>query len=196
MVLCDYSRRLVKAISHAYIYLLPNRTKSDHALRKDINTMGGLPSITEIPWGPYFDREDFRKIITDMKQQEEYVNAPLVPVYEVLIHSFIHPKDSSNPASISTGVLTGGDPLWAFTVGEQYGHGELYYFVYDTKVIDHREDRTWVVEHKDIVLVKAQIAVEGYKPELKDMLRSAIRIFGGYTKFTPAMIHHACILLN
>lgn len=76
-------------------------------------------------------------------------------------------------------------------MGEAYGHGELYYFVYDTKVIDHREDGTWVVEHKDIVLVKAQIAVDGYKPELKDMLKSAIRVFGGYTKFTPGMIHRA-----
>src|SRR5438552_1557236 len=151
-----------------------------------------MGSGSSIPWGPYFERKDFKDIIDDMKEQEEYIKTPLTPVHEVLIHTFIHPKDPSNPASITTGVLTGGEPLWAFTVGEQYGHGELYYYVYDTKVIDHREDGTWVVEHANVVLVKAQIAVEGYKPELKDMLRSSMRVFGGYTKFTPGMIHRAC----
>jgi hypothetical protein len=142
-------------------------------------------------FGPQFDRKEFDVLIKDMKKQDEYVNSPFLPVHEVLIHSFIHPKDSSNPASISTGVLTGGEPLWAFTIGEGYGHGELYYFVYDTKVVDHRPDGTWVVEFLDLKLAKAQIAVDGYKPDLKKMLDSSIKLFGGYTKFTSGMVHRA-----
>jgi hypothetical protein len=138
---------------------------------------------------PIFNRKEFKDLINDMKAQDEYKDSPLLPVHEVLLHSFIHPKDTSNPASISTGLLTGGEPLWGFTVGEGHGHGELYYFVFDTKVIDHRADGTWVVELLDLKLAKAQIAADGYKPDLKKMLESSIRIFGGYTKFTSGMIH-------
>jgi hypothetical protein len=145
--------------------------------------------------GPVYEDQELEKLVNNMRKEDEYVNARFRPVQEVLIHSFIHPKDSSNPNSISSGVLTGGDPLWAFTVDEEFGHGELYYYVYDTKVIEYRVDGTWVVEHTDLVLVKAQIGVDGYIPKLNDLLDSAIRVFGGYTKFTPAMIHRVCMFL-
>jgi hypothetical protein len=150
--------------------------------------MGNLPS------GPYFERKEFKELIDDMKKQEEYIKAPIRAVHELVVHSFIYPKNSSNPASISTGVLTGGDPLWAFKVDDGSGYGNLYYYVYNTKVIEHREDGTWVVEHKDLVLAKAQIAVQGYTPDLKNMVDSAAKFFAGYTKFTYGMIHHACII--
>lgn len=149
--------------------------------------MGNLPS------GPAFERKEFEHLISDMKRREEYITSPFRPVHEVLIHSFLHPKDSSNPLSISSGVLTGGSPLWGFWVDDGTGHGDLYYYVYDTRIIEHREDGTWVVEHKDLTLAKAQLAVKGYIPDLKRMVDSAIKFFGGYTKFTPAMIHRACI---
>jgi hypothetical protein len=139
--------------------------------------------------GPQFNRKELVVLLDDIRAQEEYKNSPFLPVYEVLIHSFIHPKDPSNPASISTGLLTGGEPLWGFTIGEGYGHGELYYFVYDTKVVDHRPDGTWVVEFLDLKLAKAQIAVQGYKPDLTKMLDSSTKIFGGYTKFNSGMVH-------
>ena len=148
--------------------------------------MGNLPS------GPYFERKEFQAMIEDMKKQEEYITSPLRAVHEVIVHSFIHPKDPTNPSSISTGVLTGGDPLWAFTVDDGTGYGDLYYYVFDTKVIEHREDGIWVVEHKDLVLAKAQLGVSGYTPNLKNMYDSAAKFFGGYTKFTPGMIHRAC----
>jgi len=147
----------------------------------------------QVPSGPYFERKEFQDMIDDMKKQEEYINSPLRPVHELVVHSFIHPKDTSNPVSISTGVLTGGDPLWAFTIDDGTGYGDLYYYVYDTKVIEHREDGTWVVEHKDFVLVKAQIGVQGYCPNLKNMVDSAPKFFAGYTRFTPGMVHRACM---
>jgi len=149
--------------------------------------MGQLPS------GPYFEREEFKAIIDDMKAQEEYRISPFRPVHEVIIKSFIHPKNPNNAATISTGVLTGGNPLYAFVVGDGQGYGDLWYYVYDTRVIEHREDGTWVVEHKDLVLVKAQLGVGGYVPDLKKMVDSATKTFAGYTKFTPGMIHRACI---
>jgi hypothetical protein len=148
--------------------------------------MGNIPS------GPYFQRDEFRDLIEDMKKQDEYLNSPLRPVHELVVHSFIHPKNPSSPSSISTGVLTGGAALWAFKIENGIGFGDLYYYVYDTKVIEHREDGTWIVEHKDLVLAKAQIGVEGYTPNLKEMVDSAPKFFAGYTKFTPGMIHHAC----
>jgi hypothetical protein len=154
-----------------------------------------MGNISSHDAGPVIECEDLLKFVTNMKQEDEYKNARLKPVQEILLHSFIHPKDDDNPVSITSGVLTGGDPLWAFTVDEQNGQGDLYYYVYDTKVMDHRVDGTWVVEHLDFVLVKAQIGVEGYLPKMKTMLDSAIRIHGGYTKFTPAMIHRICIPL-
>ena len=152
--------------------------------------MGNIPS------GPFFQRQEFQNVIEDMKSQPEYITAPLRGVHELLVRSFIFPKDPSNPASISTGVLTGGDLLWAFSVDNGSGYGDLYCYVYDTKVIDHREDGTWVVEHKDFALVKAQLSVEGYTPNLKKMYDLAPKFFAGYTKFTPGMIHRACILPN
>ena|ERR1700736_2581590 len=142
--------------------------------------------------GPQILVKDLCEFMEVIRNEDEYKSSPLRPVHEVLIHSFVHPKETTNPLSISSGVLTGGYPLWAFTVGEQHGQGDLYYYVYDTKVTDHRSDGTWVVEHTDLVLVKAQIGLEGYKPNLRDMLNSAIRVFGGYTKFTPSMIHRLC----
>ena len=148
--------------------------------------MGQLPS------GPYFEREEFKAIIDDMKAQEEYRISPFRPVHEVVVHSFIHPKNPNDPASISTGVLTGANPLYAFVVGDGQGYGDLWYYVYDTRVIEHREDGTWVVEHRDLVLVKAQLGVGGYVPDLKKMVDSATKTFAGYTKFTPGMIHRAC----
>jgi hypothetical protein len=152
-------------------------------------------AMGQIPSGPFFERREFEDLIEDMKKQDEYIKSPLKPVHEVLVHSFIHPKDAKDPASISTGVLTGGQSLWAFTIDNAYGAGDLFYFVYDTKVIDHREDKTWVVEHKDLVLVKAQIGAKGYVPDLKSMVDNSTKFFAGYTKFTPGMIHRACMSL-
>jgi hypothetical protein len=174
-------------------------TKSENATTNLIKSVNFSPAIMGIPQsrpcGPQCEDPELEKLIENLKKEDEYVNAPFRPVQEVLIHSFIYPKDSSNPASITSGVLTGGDPLWAFTVDEEFGRGELYYYVYDTKVIEYRVDGTWVVEHTDLVLVKAQIGVDGYIPKLNDLLGSAIRVFGGYTKFTPAMIHRVCMSL-
>ena len=42
-------------------------------------------------------------------------------------------------------------------------------------------------------LMKAQLGVPGYVPNLKEMYDSAIKVFGGYTKFTPGMIWRAGI---
>jgi hypothetical protein len=169
--------------------LLSREGKIDrHHIRITIS----LGDMGQLPCGPYFERKDFKELIDDMKKQDEYLNSPLRPVFEVAVHSFIHPKNPSNPASISTGVLTGGAPLWGFVVDDGTGYGDLYYYVYDTRVIEHREDSTWVVEHKDLVLVKAQLAVQGYIPNLKNMFDSAPKFLGGYTRFSPAMIHRAC----
>lgn len=133
--------------------------------------------------------QGFRERIAAITQQAKDAKGPLLPVHEVLIKSFIHPGDPSKPSRISTGVLTGGKPLWAFTVDERGGHGDLYYFAYDNEVRDRWSDGTRVINLMGLVLVKAQIEVEGTMPALKDMLRSAVRVFGGYTRFTSAIIH-------
>ena len=142
---------------------------------------------------PIYRKECLDEMAYLRKQLDDEPSPRLRSVHEVAVHSFIHPKDMRNPASISTGVLTGGSYLWAFVVDLGTSHGDMYYYVYDTKVIEYREDSTWVVEHTDLVLVKAQIAVHGYIPDLKEMVESAPKFFGGYTRFTPAMIHRACM---
>jgi hypothetical protein len=149
--------------------------------------MGQLPS------GPYFARKDFETFVNDMKKEEEYLLSPLRPVHEVLLPSFIHPRNPNKPTTISMGLLTGGSPLWGFCIDDGTGYGDLYYFVYDTKIIEHREDGTWCVEFEGVKLMKAQLGVPGYVPNLKEMFDSAIKVFGGYTKFTPGMIWRAGI---
>jgi hypothetical protein len=134
-----------------------------------------------------------KAFIEAIKEEDEYANTiTLRPVREVIVHSFIHPKDPSNPNSITTGLLTGGYPLWGFIVDGDYETAELFYYVYDTKIVEHRVDGTWVVEHTDLTLVKAQIGVEGYHPELKEMLRKSYFLHAGYTKFSDGLIHRAC----
>jgi hypothetical protein len=144
------------------------------------------------PMTATYERKAFEEELQDLRQQLDAEPSQLHSVHELVVHSFIHPKDPENPASISTGVLTGDQYLWAFMVDLGAGHGDMYYYVYDTKVIEHKEDSTWVVEHRDVVLVKAQIGVHGYTPHLKEMVEAAPKFFGGYTRFTPAMIHRAC----
>ena len=145
------------------------------------NTLPFLP--------PNFLRNDFQTKLTAIKSQQTAINAPLLPIHELLITGFLRPRDPTNPNTISTGVLTSGKRLWAFTVNERRAKGDLYYFVYDTRTTDRWSDGTRVIEMLDLVLVKAQIGVEGYEPELSGLLRSATRVFGGYTRFTSGMIH-------
>lgn len=152
--------------------------------------MGQLPS------GPYFERKDFENLINDMKKQEEYLLSPLRPVHEVLLPSFIHRRNPTKPTTISMGLLTGGSPLWGFHVDDGTGYGDLYYFVYSTKIIEHREDGTWCVEFDGVSLMKAQLRVPGYVPNLKEMYDSATKVFAGYTKFTPGMIWRAGMFIS
>ena len=64
--------------------------------------------------------------------------------------------------------------------------------MYETKIIEYREDGTWCAEFEGgVKLMKAQLGVPGYVPNLKEMYASATKVFGGYTKFTPGMIWRA-----
>ena len=137
------------------------------------------------------ENHELLAIIAEMKTQEEYKISRPQPVHQLSIRTFIRPKDTSDPSSFSTGVLTGDNPLCAFTVTSAFGEKDLYFFVYDTKVIESRKDGTRLVEPQDMVLMKAQVGLEGCVPDLKEMVKSAEKKFRGFTKFTPAMIHRA-----
>jgi hypothetical protein len=153
-----------------------------------------MGSSISSPRSPYYDRKEFEDAIQELRNQEEYTKSSRKKVYEVLVSSFIHPKDSSNPSSISSGLLTGPQRVWAFTVENGLGGEDLYYYVYDTRLIDHRPDKTWVVEHTGLTLVKAQVGLKGYIPDLQKMLSEAPKFVGGYTRLTSAMIRRACIV--
>jgi hypothetical protein len=114
---------------------------------------------------------------------------PLLPVYEVLIGSFVHRGGSVVRNCPAFGVLTGGNPLHCFTVDERHGRGDLYYFVYDASVTRQSRQGKRSVSVLDLVLVKAQIGLEGYIPNLNSTLDSTVRLFAGYTRFTSSMIH-------
>jgi hypothetical protein len=129
--------------------------------------------------------------IAEMKSQEEYKISRPQLVHQLLIHTFIRPKDPNGPSSFSSGVLTGDYPLRAFTVTSAFGEKDLYFFVYDTKVVGSRKDGTRLVEPQDMVLMKAQVGLEGCVPDLKQMVRTSEKQFRGFTKFTPNMIHRA-----
>ena len=47
------------------------------------------------------------------------------------------------------------------------------------------------MEFEGVKLMKAQLGVPGYMPNLKEVCDSATKVFGGYTKFTPGMIWRA-----
>lgn len=68
--------------------------------------------------------------------------------------------------------------------------------MYSTKIIEHREDGTWCVEFDGVSLMKAQLRVPGYVPNLKEMYDSATKVFAGYTKFTPGMIWRAGMFIS
>src|SRR5271154_6152418 len=118
--------------------------------------------------------------------------APLREVREILLPSFIRPKNQSKPASHTTGILTGETRLAAFLIDDGTGYGDLRYFVYDLSAIEHREDGTWVVQFQDISLKKLGVREEGYIPNLKEMCDVAEKKTGGYTNFTDEKLYRAC----
>jgi len=138
--------------------------------------------------------ENLSRLVREYKSQLKDISAPLLPVYEVLLTSFVYPGRSLMETNPSLGVLTGGNPLHCFTVDEHHRKGDLYYFVYDASVISQSKQGKRFMMLLDLVLVKAQIGLEGYLPSLYVTLDSAVRIFAGYTRFTSSMIHRTGIL--
>jgi hypothetical protein len=145
---------------------------------------------------PNFQRRDFQDKFAQIKLHLKK-DTPLFPVHEFVAMDFLYPRDPTNPLSISSGVLTGGKRLWTFHVSESHTAGSLYYFVFDARVINRFTDGTTVIELLDVALAKAQLGVDGYLSNLERMYRtSKLKVFGGYTRFTPSMIHATGISLR